>query len=165
MKISILHLRDGLHYFETTIQGGKLHFQGEKIYPNDILVNVELNKFEKNIKCNVALRTTSHHVCDRCLGEYNRDFKGRFRVLFHIGKHDFATDEENVEMLSPDQREIDLTSYITEELILAIPMKALCRADCKGICPQCGAELNKEACSCEEQAADPRLEKLRTLLK
>jgi len=47
---------------------------------------------------------------------------------------------------------------------LSIPMKLLCREDCQGICPGCGANLNQEACRCGEKPGDPRWEKLRELL-
>ncbi|NIV30868.1 MAG: DUF177 domain-containing protein, partial [Anaerolineae bacterium] len=53
---------------------------------------------------------------------------------------------------------------LREQAWLAIPMKPLCRADCKGLCPQCGATLNLESCACETERIDPRLELLKDLL-
>ena len=52
--------------------------------------------------------------------------------------------------------EVDLTEALRESLVLAYPAATICRDDCKGICSQCGADLNKGACNCEEDDVDPR---------
>ena len=51
--------------------------------------------------------------------------------------------------MAPDATEIDLTPAIREELMLAVPRFVECRDDCKGICPQCGKDLNAGSCACE----------------
>ncbi|GAB4376009.1 MAG: hypothetical protein Kow0042_21900 [Calditrichia bacterium] len=165
MKISVLHLSDGLHEFEHTIKAKSLEFYRNEVYPNEIYVHVGLNKYEKNITCEVFLRTVSHQVCDRCLAEFDSPYEDRFELLFHIGTGDLDTDEEEVVLIPPEQLEIDLDPFIQENLILSIPMKSLCKVDCKGICPGCGADLNTEECSCPEKPVDPRWDRLRDLIK
>jgi uncharacterized protein len=59
---------------------------------------------------------------------------------------------------------LDLAPLLREQAWVAIPMKPLCRADCKGLCPQCGATLNLESCTCEAEKVDPRLAFLKDLL-
>lgn len=59
---------------------------------------------------------------------------------------------------------LDLAPLLREQAWVAIPMKPLCRADCKGLCPQCGAALNLESCTCEVGRVDPRLALLKDLL-
>ena len=61
--------------------------------------------------------------------------------------------------------EIDLGQMMREQFYLALPMKPLCRADCKGLCPICGKNRNRETCSCESTWVDPRFEVLRNLKK
>ncbi len=165
MKIPILHLENGLHHFEGTIKTGTFHFYHDENFPNDIEVKIELNKFDKNITCSVELKTKAEYICDRCLSRFTREHHGSFEVLFHMGPKDFETDEDDVIMLSPEQKEIDLNTDIQENLALSVPMKALCREDCKGICPGCGADLNHEKCTCGDKPADPRWEKLLELKK
>ena len=58
---------------------------------------------------------------------------------------------------------IDLGDVIREQFYLALPMKPLCREDCKGLCPVCGVNRNREACSCDTTWVDPRMEPLRRL--
>jgi uncharacterized protein len=60
---------------------------------------------------------------------------------------------------------IDLNQMIWEQVYLALPMKPLCKDDCRGLCSQCGTNLNLSKCSCERDLVDPRLAALKTLLK
>jgi uncharacterized protein len=59
---------------------------------------------------------------------------------------------------------LDLTPLLREQSWLAIPMKPLCNPNCKGLCPQCGVNLNLESCACENTRIDPRLAVLKELL-
>jgi uncharacterized protein len=52
---------------------------------------------------------------------------------------------------------------LAEQVLLAIPMKTICRSDCKGLCPHCGTNLNSDECRCESHAGDPRLAPLARL--
>lgn len=165
MKIPILHLQDGFHSFNFLIEPKILEFSQSEIYPEELKINIDVNKFEKNIQCKVDLKTNAHYTCDRCLDKYVKPYHENFEVLFHVGTNDFETDEEDVVLLPPETLEIDITDRVIEYLILTIPMKNVCRKNCKGICPGCGADLNQEACRCSQTATDPRWEELRKLLK
>ena len=59
--------------------------------------------------------------------------------------------------------EIDLTPLIQEQVMLALPTRPLCHENCRGLCPSCGVDLNKETCACSTSAADPRMAIFRTL--
>lgn len=71
------------------------------------------------------------------------------------GADDYAVSEGGV---------IDLSPVARENIILATPMHVLCRQDCRGLCSQCGQNLNDAVCECEYSAIDPRMEGLRVLL-
>ena len=58
---------------------------------------------------------------------------------------------------------LDLTALCWEEFVLALPVRPLCKPDCKGLCPQCGTNLNEKACSCVKEEGDPRFAILRGL--
>jgi len=62
-----------------------------------------------------------------------------------------------------DNDELNLNTLIETETTLALPMKPLCRPECRGLCPTCGVNRNTTACSCESRAPDPRLAVLRDL--
>ncbi len=59
---------------------------------------------------------------------------------------------------------IDLNDLLREQFYLALPMKPLCKNDCRGICPQCGANRNLTKCDCNPHIEDPRMAGLKTLL-
>lgn len=69
--------------------------------------------------------------------------------------------DENVVRETPRGLEVNAATLAFEEFLLTLPVKPLCSASCRGICPQCGKNLNSGACSCVVQDADPRLEALR----
>jgi uncharacterized protein len=65
-------------------------------------------------------------------------------------------------MLSPNEYEVDLAPYVHEAIVLSAPMVVVCREDCRGLCPSCGVNLNRETCTCRPNA-DPRWDALRKL--
>ncbi len=66
-------------------------------------------------------------------------------------------------LLVPDMK-LDLDELIYSETVVNLPMKHLCKADCKGVCSKCGKDLNKGKCDCPEKEIDPRLAVLAQLL-
>jgi uncharacterized protein len=72
-----------------------------------------------------------------------------------------AEDDLGVSFYKDDA--IDLRQVIREQFYLSLPMKPLCRDDCKGLCPVCGINRNREVCSCESAWVDPRFDALRKL--
>jgi uncharacterized protein len=160
MKIPILHLEDGDHQIEGVIKAGTQQFFHSEFYPNDIRVLVKLNKFGNNISCRVDLSTAAHFTCDRCLSEFDKKINEKFELLFYLGQKDLETDEEYIIHLSPEVKELDIDPHIQEVLILVLPMKQLCREECKGICAGCGVDLNSEECQCKEKPVDTRWDKL-----
>ncbi len=62
-----------------------------------------------------------------------------------------------------DGEEVDVSPLIREQLLLALPTRPLCQEGCRGLCPQCGANLNLNSCDCSAAKFDPRLEALRSL--
>ena len=79
--------------------------------------------------------------------------------------------EEEVELQDEDlntafyhDHVLDLGEMLREQFYLALPMRPLCRPDCKGLCPQCGVDRNVEACQCHAEWVDPRLSVLKALV-
>lgn len=75
---------------------------------------------------------------------------------------DGPEDEAEAEPITNDR--IDLEDVIFHEIQLSIPMKVLCREDCRGLCPVCGQDLNEGSCHCETKVSDPRWDALKDLL-
>ena len=79
------------------------------------------------------------------------------------------TEEERVEALDEQPYisgyNLDVDQLVINELLLNLPMKVLCKEDCKGICNQCGMDLNKGTCSCDKQSFDPRMSVIQDIFK
>ncbi len=104
-------------------------------------------------------RAVYHSLCDRCAEEIS--------VPMEIPvEHDLVaslSNEDNGDFIVVGNMRLDLDALVTEDVILFVPNKLLCSEDCRGLCPQCGVNLNKSQCGCEKPI-DPRLEVLKQFL-
>jgi len=73
----------------------------------------------------------------------------------------FQLDDADREVF--DGEKIELDPILREQVLLALPMDALCAESCKGLCAQCGQDLNEKPCGCEQKRVDPRLEPLKNI--
>jgi uncharacterized protein len=104
--------------------------------------------------------------CSRCLEEYAVSINREFSVVLSPQRTMQREVELRADELSADfysEEHIDLSALVHEETILALPSRPLCREDCRGLCSQCGTNLNVESCSCRPLWRDPRLAVLSTL--
>ena len=105
--------------------------------------------------------------CARCLREFDSQVAVDLCELF-VGPGHEVRDSEADDTYRVAGSEIKLEPMLRDAITLALPLHPLCRADCKGLCAQCGADLNEGECSCSEDETDPRwapLEKLRARLE
>jgi uncharacterized protein len=98
--------------------------------------------------------------CARCLAPVRETFS--VEIDFPIETVPTESEEETV--LAEGQK-IDLTEISQETVSIHLPMRLLCREDCKGLCPVCGTDLNDSQCGCATKQVDPRLVALSELLK
>ena len=99
--------------------------------------------------------------CDRCSTPTVKHYKISVNKVL-VTKLDSG--EENDDMLVLPDMKLDLQEFVLTEVVLNIPTKHLCREDCKGICQNCGKNLNEGDCGCTKKAVDPRLSVLQQLL-
>jgi uncharacterized protein len=109
--------------------------------------------------------------CGRCLEAFPVSLDNAPEVFF-LPHREGDEREDEVELSEREMviayyrgRTIDLAEMLREELILAVPMRRLCREDCRGLCPLCGANRNRAGCDCEPEQQDPRLQPLARLLR
>jgi uncharacterized protein len=111
--------------------------------------------------------------CSRCLEPFALPVDAAFDLRYlpeGAGMPDGEETEDGV--LSDDDAsatfyrddEIDLGELLREQFYLALPMKPLCRPDCRGLCQQCGTNLNTDTCQCQTEWEDPRLAGLKALI-
>jgi uncharacterized protein len=98
--------------------------------------------------------------CRRCLGEASGHVSEDAHLIFAEAGTEGVEDDPDVFILDDRSPELDLRPAIREQWLLNVPGYALCRDDCKGLCPTCGAELNLGECECGSDSADSRHETL-----
>ena len=107
--------------------------------------------------------------CGRCLEATTEAVRADIRIVFEPGPADaaeaigdvVALTDADMERAFYDGDQIDLAPAIQEEVLAALPFRPLCREDCMGLCPECGANRNVSACTCSNPAVDPRLSVLK----
>ncbi|MFN7459272.1 MAG: YceD family protein [Gemmatimonas sp.] len=99
--------------------------------------------------------------CRRCLAEASVSVSDDVQLIFAESGVDEAG-EDDVVVIPAGVRELDLRPAMREEWLLAVPSFALCRDDCRGLCPACGADRNAGDCTCPPPS-DPRWDALRAL--
>lgn len=104
---------------------------------------------------------TAMTECRRCLTDVISEVSEEVQWIFAESGLDEA-EEADVFPIPPNERELDLRPVVREEWVLARPAFALCRDDCKGLCPSCGADRNTGECHCPPPS-DPRWESLRAM--
>lgn len=100
-----------------------------------------------------TLQTTIQTACRRCLKELVLPVNANVGALFT--QEPDGGDDPDAYALSGDAVAVDVTAAVREELMLVVPRFALCRPDCRGICPRCGQDLNAGSCGCAT-TTDPR---------
>lgn len=136
----------------------------EKTHLNkSILFNGEFFKVEDSILLTGIVKYSYKETCARCLTEFENTSEVKFEAI--VGKNQEEDDESDEIKLAVVDGCVNLNETIKQMIYLSMPMKAICSKDCKGICPNCGVNLNIEKCKCENNITDPRFDKLKNLLK
>jgi uncharacterized protein len=100
--------------------------------------------------------------CQRCLEPLEQPVEEEMTLLLVPGaqapaspEHELAEEELGVVEV-PEDGDVDLRPLLVEQIQLNVPMRPLCKADCAGLCPTCGKNLNDGPCGCEQKEIDPR---------
>jgi uncharacterized protein len=101
-------------------------------------------------------------TCTRCLKQFVEPVKGDVQLMLRLagreeqagGERELKESELGVVVVSDEV--VELSPLLAEQLQLNLPMKPLCRPDCLGLCPRCGADRNEGPCDCAEPVADAR---------
>jgi uncharacterized protein len=99
-----------------------------------------------------SVQVCAHTACARCLEDAAINLEGDIEGYFVIpGAEEAPEDLEGDEFdVLPEDKIIDLLPLIESAIMIELPQIPLCRDDCKGICPGCGADLNTEKCTCDK---------------
>jgi uncharacterized protein len=122
----------------------------------------------KDIRLNGDLAASFELACARCLEPLVQELTRSFDLLYRplgadAGRAELSVTTAEAEISYYEGDGVLLEDALREQVLLAVPVKAICREDCKGLCPHCGANLNAEPCSCAEPMEDPRWSALKEI--
>jgi len=168
MKISVSDIRDEGLNIHTRMSPGWLDNipelqSGEENtrLASDIDVDLVLTKALREVTVLGNLSFSIEAPCSRCLDTVRLDIQPEIRLL--LSPADKVKDVDDIDHETYRGDEVDLDDYLRGLIAVSLPVKVVCGEDCKGLCPKCGANLNRESCDCEKQWEDPRFAVLKKL--
>lgn len=120
---------------------------------------LRVDDVESRVRVTGKLSATGRSVCGRCLEEFEHSWVARVDITV-LRKVDSDSGESDALVLQQTRGEADLVPPLRECVILGYPLACVCREDCRGICAQCGADLNETECDCTGEDTDPRWDNL-----
>ncbi|MFO0753352.1 MAG: DUF177 domain-containing protein [Thermodesulfovibrionales bacterium] len=132
--------------------------------------SLRIEKREAEVLVQGEVQAEVELQCSRCLQGFTVPVRSSLSVVYDPAEsisreENYSLKGDELDMGFYRNDTLDLNDLLLEQMLLNIPMKPLCRPDCKGICPQCGKDLTAEKCACEVSEIDPRMKVLEQLLK
>jgi len=137
-------------------------------HPDTAHVFIKISRLGKMIFAEGSVKISATLTCSRCLKDFLYPLDLTFSEEYTPAgvsdeEKEYELTEEELHQDFYSNEEIDISELITEQVLLAVPMKPLCSPECPGMCPVCGKELNENACNCKTDKVDPRLSPLERL--
>jgi DUF177 domain-containing protein len=167
MRIELDKLEGGKGKFAHTYQPEELDLGDERVtLDGPATVRGQVKRSGAEVIVSGRFETQVQVECDRCLKPIQLPVIADFKLDYITGQDyesshvaELSADELAVSVF--DGETLDVDELVKEQILLAVPDRTLCREDCKGICANCGADLNAGSCNCEPVEIDPRWEALK----
>ena len=162
MKLNVEGISQGKRVLEAEFTTKQLGYTDSDLnFLTKVWIKANITRMGDEVLAECDFRTTVEQTCCRCLENYPLIINTDFQTLYDPEKpsRSFRRDvrrpiisDEDDSIVRYKGKEIDLSPEIMGATQLFIPMKALCREECKGICPHCGANLNETECRCAQES-------------
>ena len=128
--------------------------EDESFFLEDIEYQIFFKRQDRRIQAQGRIKTAISLVCVRCLEPFELKINSRYDIILFpkelVDQRSTALGNEELEYIFYENDQIDLEKILIEQVNLFVPFKPVCKAECKGICPGCGANLNRGACPCDQ---------------
>lgn len=133
-----------------------------------MVITLTVNRRGRTVMARGHFRGALRFLCSRCAAEACLELDSKFLHIFVARAHRFALPEGSDDLLEAEYtfyegRTVDVEPVAAEEFVMSLRWFPLCREDCKGLCQQCGQNLNEASCQCKADAVDPRWAALKTI--
>jgi uncharacterized protein len=172
MRITPLDLENGPFPIEVILPPNTIEFSddGATQQTGPLAVDgraepIEEHRGPREIVLDIRLRATwagdFQAACARCVEPVSYSLEGEFDLIFRPQAVDADSAERSItaaetEIGYYDESGLLLEDVLREQVWLTLPVRSLCRPDCKGLCPRCGRNQNNESCQCAMEVTDPR---------
>ena len=169
MRIELEKLEGGRGVFAHVYQPDELNPVDERVNLSQTAeVSGSVRETGDGVFVNGHIETLAQLECDRCLKPIELPVSADFALEYITGA-DYesssaaALSDEEMSVSVFEGESIDVDEIVREQILLAVPARTLCREECKGICPECGIDLNTGECSCAVDEVDPRWAALKSI--
>ena len=136
-------------------------FEGEEIKAVSMVdVNGQVNSKDEILELKAHIKTNLELTCSRCLDTFiypiDVDIEERFTKSKEL--------QDDEELIFVEDDTLDIIQIVENCIISTLPIKRLCKEDCKGLCLRCGANLNEGECGCDRESLDPRMSVFKDIL-
>jgi uncharacterized protein len=162
MQLDLTKIRQAQDRFERTFDPSQVPEDDAYRAVVSVHLAFDIHKDKDKFRLVGTVRTDLELPCSRCLDPFTFVMNQPFDLRYHpqsdaSSASEAEVAEEDLETSFYHDQQIDLSELLREQFYLAMPMKPLCREDCRGLCAQCGTNLNTGTCDCAPAWEDPRL--------
>ena len=151
--------------FEASFEPGVVDFGSENVQQvGPLNWSASAERAGDEIRVAGSLNTSVELACSRCLEPARVTINKPFDLFFRQRDKEMFDEDEEIELTERETRtafftgtQLAISDVLREQILLALPMKALCTIDCKGLCPQCGVNLNSGSCNCPKEDFSPHI--------
>src|SRR5262245_5919951 len=166
--IDLKDLADEKVSLDGSFEAGVIDFNSDAIRQIGLLVwSAATERAGDEIRITGSLETTLEANCSRCLEPARQEISRPFDLFFRERDELMFDEDEEIELSEEDTStafftgtQLAIGDILREQVLLALPMKVLCKSDCKGLCPTCGTNLNLNTCNCPKETFSPHMDKL-----
>ncbi len=167
MKIDFREIESGKNRYEFDVEPEEIDFENSWAdFSENIVAEVEALSSGDEIIVRGKGRTAAKSDCVRCLKPVELPLEININIVIHRtdGPIEKDTGDDDFVVVSQAEGVYDLAPHLREAFLIELPAKILCRENCKGLCPSCGADLNVRTCDCSKEKGSGTWEAFRDLL-
>ena len=162
LRIPIIEIRQGIQEFEFFADLPELQVGMPGAERRQAAIKARVTLLGDDFLVDISVRNEGDFVCDRCGEPHRKSIQGQVKTLFvSAATAESQQGNEEVRILPPEARAIEILQDAVDALLLAVPVKILCKENCMGLCPNCGKNLNDGPCSCSLESGDSRWDALK----
>lgn len=162
MLIEIENLTQREKPFAHTYEASELPLEDESVrLLEDVEAHGRVARKGERVRLSGEIRTKLEKLCDRCLRQVVLPVEATFDAIFvspdvETARESPVLEADDLDVSVLEGSAIDIDEVVREQILLAADLRTLCQEGCKGLCPDCGVNLNDEQCGCETVKVDPR---------